>query len=136
MTEPVLVLETIISHQHLLKVLRLFKQRKHAKMGYFFEYEDRGPVWKIAIARPDLYNDEKGVDKMHDDYSHALHGNKSPEGGILRVYRELPIQAPVPPQAPQEPEIINVNQAEWEVSFLRISQYLLRIEESDGVPVN
>lgn len=84
----VLVVEHLISLSHATKILKLFKQKKHAALGYSFELTDLGvSIHHRGIAKkfPHLCDPARdGLPRHYADYTGAT------DGYHLKVYRTLP----------------------------------------------
>lgn len=84
----VLVVEHIISYAHAVAILKKFKVKKHAKMGYFFELTDLGMnIWNRKIEKMFPHLKKVGDDLVprYGDYS----GHGGADGWHLKVYRDL-----------------------------------------------
>lgn len=82
----VLVVEHLISFVHATAILKKFKQKKHAKMGYFFELTDLGMnIWDTRINKTFDYLKKAGNDlpPRYGDYPGGT------AGWHLKVYRDL-----------------------------------------------
>jgi len=86
--KDVLVVEHLISLSHATKILKLFKQKKHAKAGYHFELTDLGvSIHNPSVARrfPHLCDPKcDNLPRHYADYSGAI------QGYHLKVYRTVP----------------------------------------------
>lgn len=82
--KPVLVVEWVISHNHMRIMLATLKRPAHRHLGFYYEFEDFGNVWSQSKKRPDLYDPpERGRSKVFGDYGGSV------QGGLLRVYRDV-----------------------------------------------
>jgi len=78
----VLVVEYLLRLPEATRILRLFKQKKHAGAGYFFDLQDLGCTMNHAM----MYM--KG---LPDPYNPHMSGTLYREGAyVLRVYRTIP----------------------------------------------
>jgi hypothetical protein len=85
----ILYAEFLISHKAMVKVVKKFKQKKHAKMGYAFEYEEYKSVGHAARANPAL------IEKKGHSWC-CWYDDQTPydgAGGVLRIYRDVPSPA-------------------------------------------
>lgn len=82
------LVEHLISLPHATKIMKLFKQKRHAALGYYFELTDLGvSIHHRGIAKkfPHLCDpDRDGLPRHYADYSGAVHGYH------LKVYRSIP----------------------------------------------
>jgi len=78
----VLVVQHLVRLPEATRILRLFKQKKHADAGYFFDLQDLGCSINHAFWRregvPDPYNPHMSGAMYRDD------------AYVLRVYRTIP----------------------------------------------
>lgn len=77
MSQRVLVVEHLISLQHATRMLKLFKQKKHASFGYEFELDDLGVSIHhrgISKAFPNLCDPISGLPRHYFDYSGSVDG--------------------------------------------------------------
>ena len=82
----VLVVEHLISLRHATKIMKTLKQRKHAKLGYFFELTDLGVnIWHQSLPQrfPHLFDHDRVCKSMYADYGGTTAGYH------LKVYRTL-----------------------------------------------
>ena len=86
--KTVLVVEHLISLPHAMKIVKLFKQKKHRDAGYFFELTDLGvSIHHRGIAEkfPHLCDQKNdNLPRLYADYSGAV------DGYHLKVYRTVP----------------------------------------------
>ena len=83
----VLVAELLLSLNHAMKILRLFKQKKHANQGFFFELTDLGvSIHHRSIAEmfPHLCAGRRDLPRQYADYPGRT------DGYHLKVYRTIP----------------------------------------------
>jgi hypothetical protein len=81
----VLVVQHLVTMADARKILRTFKQKKHAGLGYFFEMTDLGTSMKMALLRPDLtaYSDKASLLPSYSTwYDNPAY--------LLKVYRDVP----------------------------------------------
>lgn len=78
----VLVVQHLVTLSEATKILRLFKQKKHSKLGYYFELDDLGATMLKATALPGL-----------EPYRETPEAKGSPwwkeNAYLLRVYRDV-----------------------------------------------
>jgi hypothetical protein len=92
------VIKWLISHDHAVRMMKKLRMKRHAHLGFYFEYEDVGRLVryfnppagdKIYETRPA----EREPLRVYADY------HKFEEGGILTVYRDIAH----PNDLPEEP---------------------------------
>ena len=81
----VLVVQHLVTLSEATRIMRLFKQKKHAGHGYFFELTDLGASMTAAVKLP-------GLEPYSDCPSTRAPGAKwwKEDAYLLRVHREVP----------------------------------------------
>jgi hypothetical protein len=79
-----LVVQHLVTLAEATRIIRFFKQKKHASSGYFFDLQDLGEPMEQAVKLPGL---EPYSRKGHE----TVRGRWWQENAyILRVYRDKP----------------------------------------------
>ena len=110
-----LVVQHLVALDEATRILRFFKQKKHASLGYFFDLQDLGVTMRQAAAtalRP------YGAEWLDRRAPRAW----DTDAYLLRVYRTVPEKAPGPDFTADEIRVLK--------SF---AQHLLEIERNAGV---
>ena len=81
----VLVVQHLVTLAEATKIMRLFKQKKHAGHGYFFELQDLGASMNKATVMPGLRPYRGGIISLSPSSSYWQEN-----AYILRVHREIP----------------------------------------------
>ena len=82
----VLVVQHLVTLKEATRIMRLFKQKKHAGHGYYFELQDLGAPMMAAVKLP-------GLEPYSDRYNTTVPNQSSwwrENAYTLRVYREIP----------------------------------------------
>lgn len=77
-----LVVQHLVTLNEATKIMRLFKQKKHADKGYFFELQDLGGPMTAAVLLPGL-EPQRQVPHTSSSWWHE-------NAYVLRVYWEVP----------------------------------------------
>jgi hypothetical protein len=81
-SEDVLVVEWIISHKKMCKIVKLLNSKKHAHKNYWFEVED------LVITRREAEKHFDDTTEIYDDY--AFHWKTSREPMVkMRVFKNV-----------------------------------------------
>lgn len=81
----VLVVQHLVTLSEATRIMRLFKQKKHSGMGYYFELQNLGAPMSAAVELPglELYRDTgRGMTNRAAFWCENAY--------ILRVHREVP----------------------------------------------
>lgn len=83
-----LLARRVLSLNHATKILRRFKQKKHASAGYFFELEDLG-FYAYSTKFYEYFGDELNVPTF---WSRVMYGEYGPLTNlyVLKVFRTVP----------------------------------------------
>jgi hypothetical protein len=82
------VIKWLISHEHAVRMMKKLNMRRHAHLGFYFEYEDVGRLVRYfnPPAGDKIYETRPGEREPLHVYSDY---HKFEEGGILTVYRDI-----------------------------------------------
>ncbi len=81
----VLVVQHLVTLAEATRIMRFFKQKKHAGHGYFFELQDLGETMLKATVLPGLRPYKDGIVNLSPSSSYWREN-----AYILRVHREIP----------------------------------------------
>ena len=81
----VLVVQHLVTLAEATRIMRFFKAKKHAQLGYFFELQDLGATMEAALQLPGLEPYGRTVSKHH-----PTDARRKEDAYILRVHRDVP----------------------------------------------
>lgn len=93
------VIRWLLSHAHAARMMKRLNAKKHAHMGFYYEYEDVGDLAKFMNVFHCVRATHRGDGSKVQVYANY---HQYTTGGLLTVYRDVPHPDDVPADSAEE----------------------------------